>query len=239
MQDYPSFEVIVVDDGSNDNTEQLMARYLKQYPDKIKYIKKPNEGVLSARNEGMRHAKGEFIAFQDSDDIWLQGNLTNQVTVLKMHPEAVIAWTNIHIVDEKGNLTHENNIGAAYNVYNIINLDKCFPICGAFTYKNEMVAYRKGEIFRTLFLGNMIHPPVAFMRRTAIQKTGGLDKTYRYSCDEYEFFWRLSLLGEGIMIEKPGMLYRMGAEDQLTAKDLLVFIALGNFNIFNLKIKKK
>ncbi|MDD4973345.1 MAG: glycosyltransferase [Bacteriovorax sp.] len=237
MQDYPHFEVIVVDDGSNDKTDELMEKYLKQYPGKIKFVKKTNGGLVSARNEGMRHAKGEFIAFQDSDDIWLQGKLSNQVAILKKHPEVVIAWTLINIVDEKGRMTHENDINTAYNVYNIIDLDKCFPRIGTLDYRNEKVSYRKGEIFKTLFLGNMVHPPVAFIRRTAIQKTGGLDQTYHYAGEDYEFFWRLSLLGEGAMVEKAGMLYRMGADDQMTSNELLLFVALGNEKAITNRLK--
>ncbi|MGZ3787742.1 MAG: glycosyltransferase [Bacteriovorax sp.] len=238
MQDYPHFEIIVVDDGSTDHTSELMDKYVRQYPDKIKLVKKTNGGLVSARNEGLRHARGEFIAFQDSDDIWLQGKLSNQVNVLKKHPEVVIAWTLINVVDKNGKMTHENDINIAYNVYNVIDLDKCFPRAGTLDYGKEKISYRKGEIFKTLFLGNMVHPPVAFLRRTAIQKTGGLDQTYHYAGEDYEFFWRISLLGEGAMVEKAGMLYRMGADDQMTAKDLLLFVALGYEKAITARLKK-
>ncbi|MDO9181798.1 MAG: glycosyltransferase family A protein, partial [Bacteriovorax sp.] len=237
MQDYPHFEVIIVDDGSTDTTTALIEKYLVLYPDKIKYIKKENGGLVSARNEGMRHTKGEFIAFQDSDDIWLQGKISNQVALFKKHPEVVIAWTLFNIVDENGKVTHENDINTAYNVYNIIDLDKCMPRAGQLEYANEKINYRKGDIFKTLFLGNLIHPPVAVVRRSAIQKVGGLDQTYLYAGEDYEFFWRVARLGEGALIEKAGMLYRMGSGDQMTSPDLLLFVALGYEKIITSRLK--
>jgi glycosyltransferase involved in cell wall biosynthesis len=237
-QDYPLFEIIVVDDGSSDKTSEVMERYLREYPDKIKYIQKPNGGLVSARNEGMRHASGEFIALQDSDDIWLQGKLKNQVAIFKKHPEVVINWTQTHIVNEDGVMTHENGIDFAYNVYNNVHFKNFLPRVGTLEYDGEIIPYKKGEIFTAFFLGNMVHPPVAMMRRSAIQKVGGLDQTYHYAGEDNEFFWRVSALGEGAMVEKAGMLYRYGAPDQMTKSDLHVFIALGYEKIINDRLRR-
>jgi glycosyltransferase involved in cell wall biosynthesis len=238
MQDYHNTEIIIVDDGSKDNTKTLVETYLKKFPKKIKYIEKVNGGLVSARNEGLRHANGEFIAFQDSDDIWLQGKLTNQVAVLKKHSEVAIVWCSIHIVDENENIIYKNDLSKAYHVYNIINLDQQLPKIGELEYQTEKISYRKGNIFSTLFLGNLIHPPVAMMRRLAIQKAGGLDQTYHNAGEDYEFFWRISEFGQGALIENAGILYRMGAQDQLTSNELLVFIALGYLKAIHDRLKR-
>jgi len=73
-------ELIIVDDGSTDNTEEVV----KSIDDnRVIYIKQPNQGACAARNNGIDHAKGEFIAFQDSDDVWHVDKLEKQVKCLK------------------------------------------------------------------------------------------------------------------------------------------------------------
>lgn len=77
-QTYKSIEVIVIDDGSKDNTKEV----LKRYDSAIKYIYQENKGASAARNTGVRISKGEFIAFLDADDIWLSGKLSEQMKLI-------------------------------------------------------------------------------------------------------------------------------------------------------------
>ncbi|HDR14841.1 MAG TPA: glycosyltransferase family 2 protein [Desulfobacteraceae bacterium] len=89
-QEHPSFEVIVVDDGSSDDTRQ-------QIPagGVVKLLVHPsNRGVSSARNSGIRYASGRFIAFLDSDDYWLPGKLKRQAAFFSDQPSAVACQTN-------------------------------------------------------------------------------------------------------------------------------------------------
>ena len=65
-----NIQIILVNDGSTDNSENICIKYQKKYPDNIKYVYQENKGVSSARNEGMKYVKGEYINFLDSDDIW-------------------------------------------------------------------------------------------------------------------------------------------------------------------------
>lgn len=78
-QSFKDYEIIIVDDGSTDNTKQV----LKPYLDKIKYICKKNGGVSSARNRGIREANGRWIAFLDSDDYWKPEKLEQQLNFIK------------------------------------------------------------------------------------------------------------------------------------------------------------
>ena len=78
-QDYASIEIIVVNDGSTDDTEQV----LSQYFDKIKYIHQANAGVSVARNTGYSAAKGEYIQYLDADDLLAKGKIALQIEALK------------------------------------------------------------------------------------------------------------------------------------------------------------
>ena len=86
-QTFKDFEVIVVNDGSPD-TEDL-ERVLQPYRARIVYVKQENRGVSGARNAGILRARGEFLAFLDSDDVWLPDYLAEQMKFLEAHPHLV------------------------------------------------------------------------------------------------------------------------------------------------------
>ncbi len=82
-QTYAPLEVVVVDDGSKDDTREV----LRKYGDRIRYVAKENGGVSSARNVGVREATGEYIAFLDSDDTWVPEKLAVQMDIFRAHPD--------------------------------------------------------------------------------------------------------------------------------------------------------
>ncbi len=88
-QDFQDYELIVVDDGSTDNTREI----LNGYEHEIIVLQQANKGVSAARNRGIAEAGGQLIAFLDSDDVWLPRKLSRQVDFFKLNPEAVITQT--------------------------------------------------------------------------------------------------------------------------------------------------
>ena len=88
-QDFNDFELIVIDDGSTDNTLEI----LNSYGEDIIVIHQRNQGVSSARNRGLMEASGSLIAFLDSDDLWLPGKLSLQVDFFNSNPTALICQT--------------------------------------------------------------------------------------------------------------------------------------------------
>ena len=82
-QDYDDFELIVVDDGSTDNTADVTSRY----GDRARYVRQDHAGIAVARNTGIAAARGELIAFQDADDVWASNTLALRVRVMERHPE--------------------------------------------------------------------------------------------------------------------------------------------------------
>jgi glycosyltransferase involved in cell wall biosynthesis len=96
-QDYHPFEVIVVDDGSTDNSGNI-ARSFKE----VHYIYQPNQGVAVARNVGIAAAQGEFIAFLDADDLWAPNKLSVQVDYLLKNPQVGYTLVKMHNFLEPG-----------------------------------------------------------------------------------------------------------------------------------------
>ncbi|MCK9985524.1 MAG: hypothetical protein AzoDbin1_01996 [Azoarcus sp.] len=97
-QEYRDFELIVVDDGSTDDTAAVLATYA----DRLQVVTKPNGGMSSARNAGIRAARGLYLAFLDADDRWLPYKLARQVAMLGSHPELAFCAAVATIEDLQG-----------------------------------------------------------------------------------------------------------------------------------------
>ena len=83
-QSYKNIEIIVIDDGSTDDTQKVLSEYIKSGI--VKYIYQKNAKQAAARNNGILHCKGDYIAFLDSDDIWLPKKLEKQVARMSTGP---------------------------------------------------------------------------------------------------------------------------------------------------------
>jgi glycosyltransferase involved in cell wall biosynthesis len=88
-QDYTDYELIVVDDGSTDDTRKILDSYGRD----IIVLQQPNKGVSAARNRGIAESRAQLVALLDSDDIWLPQKLTRQVAFFKSNPDALICQT--------------------------------------------------------------------------------------------------------------------------------------------------
>ncbi len=90
-QTYRTWEAILVDDGSTDGSTAIARRYADQHPEQVQYLEHEghqNRGPSAARNLGILHSKGQYLAFLDADDVWLPHKLEQQVTMLEARPEA-------------------------------------------------------------------------------------------------------------------------------------------------------
>lgn len=97
-QSYTRREVIVVDDGSTDDTPAVLAR---EFNGQIRYVEQANAGVSSARNHGARQAKGDVLAFLDSDDTWHPHKLARQLALLDKRPACAMVVCDVEYVDQE------------------------------------------------------------------------------------------------------------------------------------------
>lgn len=108
-QSYKEFELIIVDDGSTDNSRELINAYADKDP-RVKYLYQENQRQSVARNYALSIAKGDFICFLDSDNYWPHDKLEKSLKAFEQHPEADIVYGDCITIDEQGNELHRNNM---------------------------------------------------------------------------------------------------------------------------------
>lgn len=100
MQDYNDLEIVLVDDCSKDNSAEIIAKYCEKYPNIVYHKQAKNGGAAVARNSALDLAKGRYVAFLDSDDLWCEGKLKKQIAFMK-EKDAAISCTAMDCIDEE------------------------------------------------------------------------------------------------------------------------------------------
>ena len=164
-QTYCDFELLVVDDGSTDNTEEIV----KGIEDsRIRYIRcEENGGPARARNKGIAEARYEYIAFQDSDDEWHSDKLEKQMRVM---------------------LEASEDTGLVYCEYHYHSIGGKKVICPE---RGISLEQKRGYIFPELLAGNMIGTPVMLVKRECFEVVGGFNE--KFPCmEDYELVLRIA-----------------------------------------------
>jgi glycosyltransferase involved in cell wall biosynthesis len=94
-QTWRNWELLLVDDGSTDRSTAIARRWAERHPDRVRYFEHPghsNLGMSASRNLGVGHARGDYVAFLDADDVWLPHKLAMQVGILELHPDVAMAY---------------------------------------------------------------------------------------------------------------------------------------------------
>lgn len=229
-QTYQRLQIVVADDGSTDGTRAIV----ESYGDRVTYVRQENAGVSAARNLGLRHARGEFVALLDSDDEWHPWKLAAEVAAIARHPDAGIVWTDMEAVDETGQTTHPRYLRIMYGAYTKVDIERTLRVvdtAGALSAQVpetlRTAPVLQGDLFSEILLGNLLHTSTVLFRRSWVECTGGFDESSR-SGEDYEFYIRLCSAGPAIFIDAPSTLYRVGAPDQLTRPSMLLEIARNN-----------
>ena len=177
------FELIVVDDGSRDDTSGRVAA-LARTDDRIRLLRRPNQGVAAARNAGVEAARGEHVSFLDSDDLWLPDYLAAMTSALAARPEAGFAYTDAWILDERTRRIHRASMMASREPPVVAPDDP-------------------GELLRLLIRGNFVFTS-ATVRRAVLEQTGGFRAEFS-PAEDYDLWLRIVARGYAA-VRVPGRL---------------------------------
>lgn len=173
-QSYRPLEVIVVDDGSTDDTGAVVERFAaKAVTDcEVQCISQQNGGPSKARNTGIKAARGGWIAFLDADDIWTEDKLTKQMDYVKGHENVALIFGDMRIFGDEGIITP-----SAYGKYG-------YPACDS----EGMLL----DGFKRLVESNPIYTGTVVARRDCFDKAGLFDESIRHG-EDYDMWLRLAL----------------------------------------------
>jgi len=179
-QSYTDFEVVVVDDGSTDDTGEVVA----QFGGRVRYFYQPNAGPAAARNLALSIASGELIAYLDADDMWYPHKLERQVMFMDAHRECALVHSDIAVIDESDRVTH-----LRFN-------------------RETMRDVPKGSCVRDLLRDSHVQTLTVVERRDCLEKVGGFDE--RLKTNEDYFHWILAAMSGMVFgyIDEPLAMYR-------------------------------
>lgn len=180
-QTFEDWQIVLVDDGSTDNTAAVVAPFLARFGPKLKYIRQENHGMSAARNTAIRASTSELIALLDADDVWLPNRLADSLQAFAARPAAGIAYGLITYMDQAGRPlgTFEGNVG-----------------------------HVEGRIAPYIYMRIVELPCVTVtIRRACIEEVGLFDETMR-STEDRDLWLRIALRHEVAFIPKVLAYYR-------------------------------
>jgi len=139
-QTYQDFEIIVIDDGSNDNTKEVVQSFIDKSPHQIHYFFQENQGVSVARNNCIMHSQGEYLAWLDADDKWLPCRLEEGVKILDADTSVGLVHGHVTVIDINNreiNTTKRNSRPLNGFIFDNIFLRKADIVCSTVLFRRS------------------------------------------------------------------------------------------------------
>jgi glycosyltransferase involved in cell wall biosynthesis len=201
-QTFDDWQILLVDDGSTDNTADAVAPFLDRFGSRIRYIRQKNRGVTAARNTAIRTSTAEFLAFLDADDVWLPCRLSESLKALAARPQAGLVYGLVTHIDPEGRLGE--------------------------TWKGNQ-RNAEGHIAPYIYRRKVELPcATVTLRRGCLDEVGIFDETMR-ATEDRDLWLRISLRYEVAFVPKVLAYYRvspssLSADSQQMLKAQLQFI---------------
>jgi len=220
-QTHADVEIIVVDDGSTDDTRAVVLDTYRAEP-RVRYAHQPNRGVSAARNHGIRLVRGAYAALLDSDDAWEPWKLELQLACLRAFPDAGMVWTDMLAVSPGGDVVSERFLRRFYGAYRWFSSGDLFDRSralgeiapGLAAVVGDRRAYA-GEIYAPMVMGNLVHTSTVLLRRERLAAAGLFDESRR-SGEDHDFHLRTCRAGRVAFADVDSIRYQTGRADALT-----------------------
>ncbi len=200
-QTYREWELLLVDDGSVDGSTAIARRYAEKSPAKVRCLEHDNHqnrGMSASRNLGVKHARGEYLAFLDADDVWFPQKLEQQVAILNSQPEAAMLYGRTEI--------WYSWTGTPEDSQRDRWLDLGVPA-------DSLI--RPPALFFLLLKGGNVQTPTTcnvLIRRSAFEQVGGFQETFRGMYEDQAFFIKLCLSAPVYVADKCWARYRQHSD---------------------------
>ena len=228
-QTHRDVEVLVVDDGSTDGTQDVLASYDDS---RLRCHIQPNRGVAAARNLGIRASRGAYVAFLDSDDTWAPWKLEAQLSCMSLAPGVGMVWTNMQAVDAAGLVVSDRFLTQMYDAYDWVSMGNLFEssqvlrgaTVGLPAEQGHPVLY-VGTIFSQMLVGNLVHTSTVLMTRSRLEEVGEFNESFQVG-EDYDFHLRTCLAGPVALLDVSSVRYSIGEADRLTRREFNLQFAL-------------
>lgn len=152
-QTYKDFEIILVDDCSSDNSAEIIKEHMKSHPEIVYHLQEENKGAAVARNTALAIAKGQYVAFLDSDDIWKPDKTEKQLKLLE-EKEGAFAFTAIEMIDDNGEIVKKKRKVKEKVTYKFLLHNTMIPTSSVIIDRNKigdfsMPLRRSGQDYAT------------------------------------------------------------------------------------------